>query len=51
MSEAGVQTGALAEASGISRSQIQRIRNGMAPRMNTMVALNSALARLSQAAA
>lgn len=43
MIAAGVQTGELAEASNVSRSQIQRIRNGSAPRMDTMLALRSAL--------
>lgn len=46
MSAARVRTGQLAEASGVSRSQIQRIRNGMAPRMNTLAALQRGLATL-----
>lgn len=46
MAEKSIRTGQLAEASGVSRSQIQRIRNGMAPRMDTLAALNGALAKL-----
>ena len=47
MTAKGIQTGDLADASGVSRSQIQRIRNGMAPRMDTLVALQSALDAVS----
>jgi transcriptional regulator with XRE-family HTH domain len=47
MRSAGIRTGQLAEASGVSRSQIQRIKRGMAPRMDTQAALNVALAKLS----
>lgn len=43
MKEAGVRTGKLAEISNVSRSQIQRIRRGSAPRMDTMLALQVAL--------
>lgn len=43
MKAAGVRTGQLAEISRVSRSQIQRIRNGSAPRMDTMIALKAAL--------
>lgn len=48
MRKAGIRTGQLAEASGISRSQIQRIKRGMAPRMDTQAALNAALADLAR---
>lgn len=46
MAAAGIRTGELAEASSVSRSQIQRIRKGMAPRMNTLTAINAGLAKL-----
>lgn len=46
MAEKQIRTGQLAEASGVSRSQIQRIRKGMAPRMDTLAAINAALADL-----
>jgi len=45
MKAAGVRTGELANASGVSRSQIQRIRNGSPPRMDTLEALRAALKR------
>ena len=47
MRKAGIRTGQLAEASGVSRSQIQRIKRGMAPRMDTQVALTAALTKLA----
>jgi transcriptional regulator with XRE-family HTH domain len=50
MREAKVRTGELAAASGVSRSQIQRIRNGMSPRLDTLRALQTALASKSIAA-
>lgn len=49
MREAGVRTGQLAEISNVSRSQIQRIRRGSAPRMDTMVALQAALREATSA--
>lgn len=42
----GIQTGELAEVTGVSRSQIQRIRNGMTPRVRTMVALTTGIEQL-----
>ena len=42
----GIQTGELAEVAGVSRSQIQRIRKGMAPRVRTMVALTTGIEQL-----
>jgi predicted transcriptional regulator len=50
MSAAGIQTGQLAQISGVSRSQIQRIRKGMPPRLGTLRRLSVALAELQQAA-
>ena len=46
MDKRKVRTGRLADLSGVSRSQIQRIRKGMAPRMDTLNALNTALSKL-----
>jgi transcriptional regulator with XRE-family HTH domain len=42
-----IATGKLAKASGVSRSQIQRIKLGMAPRMDTLVALRGGIAALT----
>lgn len=50
MDEKGVQTGELAKRSGVSRSQIQRIRNGMEPRLGTLRSIQAALAELGIAA-
>ena len=47
MRAADIKTGELAAASGVSRSQIQRIRNGMDPRRGTLVALRDAIATLT----
>ena len=47
MDATGVMTGLLSAESGVSRSQIQRIRKGMAPRMDTAAAIQAALARLA----
>lgn len=44
MDEAGFGVTELANLAGISRTQIQRIRNGMAPRMDTHARLRAALA-------
>jgi transcriptional regulator with XRE-family HTH domain len=51
MDAAGIRTGALAKASSISRAQIQRIRNGAPPRMDTLMALQAGIAALEQAKA
>lgn len=48
MADAEIRTGQLAQASGVSRSQIQRIRKGMPPRLDTLRALSGALAALQQ---
>lgn len=37
----------LARLAGVSRTQVQRIRNGMAPRMDTQARLRAALATRS----
>ncbi len=47
MTKAGIRTGQLARMSNVSRSQIQRIRRGSAPRMDTMVALQAALKQVA----
>jgi transcriptional regulator with XRE-family HTH domain len=43
MKRCGIRTGRLAELSKVSRSQIQRIRNGAPPRMDTLAALQAGL--------
>jgi predicted transcriptional regulator len=43
MSEIGMQTGDLADRANVSRSQIQRIRNGMPPRLDTLRRISAAL--------
>jgi transcriptional regulator with XRE-family HTH domain len=48
MADAKIRTGQLARVSGVSRSQIQRIRNGAPPRLDTLRALSGALATLQQ---
>lgn len=44
MEDAKIQTGELSELTGVSRSQIQRIRKGMPPRLDTLRKLQEALA-------
>ncbi len=44
MKRSGFGVTELAETAGVSRSQIQRICNGMAPRMDTQAKLLAALA-------
>jgi transcriptional regulator with XRE-family HTH domain len=51
MAETGFGVSELANAAGVSRSQIQRIRNGMPPRMDTQAKLRAALATKAQIAA
>lgn len=48
MDEASIRTGELAEVSGVSRSQIQRIRNGSPPRYDTLCSIRGALQKLQQ---
>ena len=43
MSEVGVETGELADRAKVSRSQIQRIRKGMPPRLDTFRRISAAL--------
>ena len=43
MEKTGIATGKLSSLTGVSRSQIQRIRNGAPPRMDTHEALRLAL--------
>lgn len=43
MKQHKIETGQLAKLSGVSRSQIQRIRNGMSPRLDTLLRLKSVL--------
>lgn len=43
MTKYNVETGRLAKLSGVSRSQIQRIRKGMSPRLDTLLRIQSAL--------
>lgn len=43
MQKTGFGVTELASLAGVSRSQIQRIRNGMAPRMDTQARLVAAL--------
>ena len=47
MKDTGFGVTELATVAGVSRSQIQRIRNGMAPRMDTQARLVAALASKS----
>ena len=44
MARTGFGVSELARAAGVSRTQVQRIRNGMAPRMDTHARLRAALA-------
>lgn len=44
MAKTGFGVSELARLAGISRTQVQRIRNGMAPRMDTQARLKAALA-------
>jgi len=44
MAKAGFGVTELAKLAGISRTQVQRIRGGMAPRMDTQAKLRAALA-------
>lgn len=46
MKEVGVKTGQLSAEAGVSRSQIQRILNGMHPRLDTLRSLTAAIERL-----
>jgi predicted transcriptional regulator len=50
MKETGFGVTELSTIAGVSRSQIQRIRNGMAPRMDTQARLQAALASKQAAA-
>lgn len=43
MAEIGLQTGELSDRAKVSRSQIQRIRNGMPPRLDTLRRISTAL--------
>ena len=43
MNAAGISIGKLSSLSGVSRSQLQRINNGMAPRFATLRAIEAAL--------
>jgi predicted transcriptional regulator len=43
MEEAGIKTGELSVRAGVSRSQIQRILNGMHPRLDTLRRITAVL--------
>lgn len=48
---AGMETGALAKASGVSRSQLQRIANGDDPRLGTFIKIEDAVRSAAKARA
>lgn len=50
MRTSDLRTGELARVSGVSRSQIQRIRRGMSPRLQTLRQLEDGLRSLGVAA-